>query len=228
MHPKILVIEDDKNIQKLLHINLSEEQFQVFEAMDGVTGLNRAKELRPDAVVLDINLPKMSGIEVCKYLKSAPETKQIPVIMLTVRKEEVDKILGFEIGADDYVTKPFSPRELILRLRAVLRRKEEPVALPAKIEAGDIALDEARFEVRLGPKPVPLTAREFKLLKFFLLNRERLLSREALLHSVWGYASDVDTRTVDAHIKSLRKKLPSKKVKIQTIVGMGYKLTANV
>ena len=227
MQLKILIIEDDKNIQKLLHINFSQENFQVFQVTDGLSGLQKAGELKPDLIILDINLPKMNGIEVCKKIKSNERTRQIPVIMLTVKKQEIDRILGFELGADDYVTKPFSPRELILRVKAVLHRKEQQRVV-STITVGEILLNEDSFEVRVAGKSISLTAREFKLLKFFLLNKERLLSRETLLSNVWGYSSDIDTRTVDAHIKSLRKKLHTKKVKILTVIGMGYKLTDDI
>ena len=171
---KILTIEDDKNIQKLLSMNFSQEGFQVLQAFDGVDGLNKALELKPDLIILDINLPKMKGVEVCKKLKSNESTRHIPIIMLTVRKDEIDRIVGFEIGADDYVTKPFSVRELILRVEAVLRRKKEKKPR-SRIEAGEIVLDETSFEVTVNKKPLPLTATEFKLLRYFMFNKERIL-----------------------------------------------------
>lgn len=225
--PKILVIEDDKNIQKLLDINLGQEGFEVIKVFDGLQGLTRAEESRPDIIILDINLPKMKGTEVCKRLKQNSLTGRIPVIMLTVKKDEIDRVLGFEMGAEDYVTKPFSVRELMLRVNAVLRRKKDE-SREDKLSAGEIALDESSFEVEVNKKSVLLTATEFKLLKHFMLNKERILSREALLNNVWGYDSVIDTRTVDAHIKSLRKKLRTRKVKIVTIIGMGYKFTEHV
>ncbi|MBI5049934.1 MAG: response regulator [Nitrospirae bacterium] len=224
---QILIIEDDKNIQKLLHINLSQEGFRVIEAFDGIQGLARAEESKPDLIILDINLPKMKGVEVCRQLKINRLTSKIPVIMLTVKKDEIDRVLGFEVGADDYVTKPFSVRELILRVKAVLRRRKEEGS-ESRLSAGEIALDESSFEVKVNKKLVTLTATEFRLLKYFLINKERILSRDALLNNVWGYDSEIDTRTVDAHIKSLRKKLRTKAVKIATIIGMGYKFTENV
>ncbi len=224
---QILIIEDDKNIRKLLHINLNQEGFQVIEAFDGIQGLTKAEESKPDLIILDINLPKMKGIEVCRQLKINKLTSKIPVIMLTIKKDEIDRVLGFEVGADDYVTKPFSVRELILRVKAVLRRRKEE-GNEAGLFAGEIALDENNFEVKVNKKPVVLTATEFRLLKYFLINKERVLSRDALLNNVWGYDSEIDTRTVDAHIKFLRKKLPTRAVKIITIIGMGYKLTENV
>lgn len=227
MIPKILIIEDDKNIQRLLHINFGQEDFKIIQAFDGDQGLNKAEEIKPDLIILDIKLPKMNGVEVCKRLKSNKETRHIPIVILTVKKDEIDRVLGFEIGADDYVTKPFSPRELILRVKAILRRKEEQ-KVKSKIGAGEIELDESRFEIKVRNRPISLTATEFKLLKYFLLNKERVLSREALLNNVWEYDTEIDTRTVDAHIKSLRKKLPTKKVKILTVIGMGYKLTEDV
>lgn len=225
---KILTVEDDRNIQKLLSMNFSQEDFQVLQAFDGVDGLNKALEFMPDLIILDINLPKMDGVEVCKKLKGNEATRHIPIIMLTVRKDEIDRIVGFEIGADDYVTKPFSVRELILRVEAVLRRKKEKKTKRCRIEAGEIVLDEASFEVAVNKKPLSLTSTEFKLLRYFMLNKERVLSRDVLLSNVWGYDSEIDTRTVDAYVKSLRKKLRTKKVKIATLIGMGYKLTENV
>lgn len=225
--PKILIIEDDKSIRKLLCINFSQEGFQIIEALDGVQGLTKAEESKPDLIILDINLPKMKGLEVCRQLKINSLTGKIPIIMLTVKKNEIDRVLGFEVGADDYVTKPFSVRELILRVKAVLRRRKEEGS-KVRLFAGEIVLDESSFEVRVNKKPVTLTAMEFRLLKHFLLNKELVLSREALLNNVWGYDSDIDTRTVDAHIKSLRKKLLTRAVKIITIIGMGYKITEHV
>lgn len=224
---QILIIEDDKNIQKLLHINLSQEGFHVMGAFDGIQGLTKAEESKPDLIILDINLPKMKGMEVCRQLKINKLTSKIPVIMLTVKKDEIDRVLGFEVGADDYVTKPFSVRELILRVQAVLRRRKEEGS-ETRLFAGEITLDESSFEVKVNKKLVMLTATEFRLLKYFLINKERILSRDALLNNVWGYDSEIDTRTVDAHIKSLRKKLSTKAVKIATIIGMGYKFTENV
>ncbi len=224
---QILIIEDDRNIQKLLHINLNQEGFRVIEAFDGIQGLAKAEESKPDLIILDINLPRMRGVEVCRQLKINRLTGKIPIIMLTVKKDEIDRVLGFEVGADDYVTKPFSVRELILRVRAVLRRRKEEGG-EARLSAGEIALDESSFEVKVNKKIVTLTATEFRLLKYFLINKERILSRDTLLNNVWGYDSEIDTRTVDAHIKSLRKKLRTKAVKISTIIGMGYKFTENV
>lgn len=225
---KILIVEDNKNIQKLLELNLKDAGFEVVPAFDGKTGLDKARQLKPGLIILDINLPGINGIEVCKQLKAESLTKNIPLIILTVKKDEIDRVLGFELGADDYVTKPFSPRELILRIKAVLRRREESALGGNMIEAGDIILDEGTFEVRVGSKTSALTSTEFKLLKYFMLNKERLLERSSLLRNVWGYNREIDSRTVDAHIKSLRKKIPSRKIKITTVIGRGYKLTANV
>lgn len=224
---KILVVEDNKDIQKLLRLNLTQENFEVIQAFDGGEGLSLAQESSPDLIILDINLPKISGIELCRQLKSNPALRHIPILILTVRKEEVDRIIGFELGADDYVTKPFSPRELILRMKAILRRQAKSQGA-LRLEAGDISLDEGSFEVRVAGKVKPLTSTEFKLLKYLILNKGRLLSRENLLHNVWGYNFEIDSRTVDAHIKSLRRKIPSRKIKIATVIGMGYKLTEDV
>lgn len=224
---KILVVEDNKDIQKLLRLNLTQENFEVIPAFDAEEGLSLAKESSPDLIILDVNLPKINGIELCRQLKSSPILRHIPILILTVRKEEVDRIIGFELGADDYVTKPFSPRELILRIKAILRRQERPQG-HLRLEAGDISLDENSFEVKVAGKLKSLTSTEFKLLKYLILNKGRLLSRENLLRNVWGYNFEIDSRTVDAHIKSLRRKIPSRKIRIITIIGRGYKLTANV
>lgn len=224
---KILVVEDNKDIQKLLRLNLTQENFEVIPAFDAEEGLSLAQESSPDLIILDINLPKINGIELCRQLKSNPALRHIPILILTVRKEEVDRIIGFELGADDYVTKPFSPRELILRIKAILRRQAKPQGA-LRLEAGDISLDENSFEVKVAGRTKPLTSTEFKLLKYLILNKERLLSRENLLHNVWGYNFEIDSRTVDAHIKSLRRKIPSRKIKIATVIGMGYKLTEYV
>ncbi|MEK6564484.1 MAG: response regulator transcription factor [Candidatus Omnitrophota bacterium] len=224
---KILVVEDNKDIQKLLRLNLIQENFEVIQAFDGEEGLSLAKESSPDLILLDINLPKINGIELCRQLKSNPALRHIPILILTVRKEEVDRIIGFELGAEDYVAKPFSPRELILRIKAILRRQDKPQGF-LRLEAGDLSLDENSFEVKVAGKVKPLTSTEFKLLKYLMLNKGRLLSRENLLHNVWGYNHEIDSRTVDAHIKSLRRKIPSRKVKIATIIGMGYKLSEDV
>lgn len=221
MAQHLLIIEDDKNIQKFLYLNLTEAGFKVLQAFNGKEGLEKAVSQKPDLIILDINLPGLNGMDVCRELKGRESTKYIPIIMLTVRKDEIDRVAGFEVGADDYVTKPFSPRELVLRVKAVLRRKDQPTV---KHKVGNIILDESRFEVKIGNRPVALTSTEFKLLKYFILNKGRLISRQTLLNNVWDYPSEIETRTVDAHIKSLRKKLDSKKVRIATIIGMGYKL----
>ncbi|MCB1196394.1 response regulator transcription factor [bacterium] len=223
---KILVIEDEENIQKLLYLNLTHEKFEVVQSFDGRDGLEKARTHVPDLIILDINLPSIDGIQVCKNLKQNERTRHIPVIMLSVRKEEIDRILGFEIGADDYVTKPFSPRELLLRVKAVLKRgngEKQPFCT-----VGDVFLDESSFEVTAAGKPVILTPKEFYLLKYLMRNKGRVVSRDALLTHIWGYTTDVETRTIDAHVKSLRKKIISDTIAIKTVVGMGYKLTENV
>lgn len=224
---KILVVEDNKDIQKLLAINLAQENFEVIQAFDGEEGLSLVKKSGPDLIILDINLPRINGIELCRQLKSSPALKHIPVLILTVRKEEVDRVTGFELGADDYVAKPFSPRELILRIKAILRRRNQPQG-SLSLKAGDISLDENSFEVRVSGRLKALTSTEFKLLKYLILSKGRLLSRENLLRNVWGYNFEIDSRTVDAHIKSLRRKIPSRKARIVTVIGMGYKLTEDV
>ena len=221
---KILVIEDEKDVADLLALNLRKAGFRISVAADGVNGLQKAREDRPDFIVLDLMLPGMPGLEVCKILRSDPFTSEIPILMLTAKAEEVDRIVGLEFGADDYVTKPFSPREIGLRIRAILRRGEPPAD---SLAAGPIWMDPARHEVRVDGKPVHLTSLEFKLLRTLLQRRGRVQDRDRLLNEVWGYESVIDTRTVDTHVRRLREKLGSVGDYIETIRGFGYRFRAN-
>jgi DNA-binding response OmpR family regulator len=223
----ILIVEDEKDVVDLLALNLRRAGgFVISTASDGVTGLNKARKEKPDFVILDLMLPKMPGLEVCKILKSDPASRQIPILMLTAKAEEIDRIVGLEFGADDYVTKPFSPREVILRIRAILRRGE---ATPAdeRLTAGPITIDPARHEVSVGGKRVNLTSIEFKLLRTLMQRRGRVQERDRLLNDVWGYESIIDTRTVDTHVRRLREKLGKAGDAIETVRGFGYRLREN-
>ena len=221
---KILIIEDEGDVADLLTLNLRKADFRTSTAADGASGLHKARDDRPDFIVLDLMLPKMSGLEVCKILKSDTATSQTPILMLTAKAEEIDRIVGLEFGADDYVTKPFSPREIVLRIRAILRRGEKP---EERIHAGPISIDPARHEVRVNGKQVRLTSLEFKLLRTLMQRRGRVQDRDRLLNEVWGYESVIDTRTVDTHVRRLREKLGKAGDVIETVRGFGYRLREN-
>lgn len=192
-------------------------------AADGATALSLARQELPDVIILDLMLPKMSGLEICRSLKASPATANIAILMLTAKADEIDRIVGLELGADDYVTKPFSPREVILRTRAIFRRG--PAETPEeKISVGSISIDISRHEVLIGKKPIQLTSVEFKLLAMLVQRRGRVQSRDSLLSEVWGYAAAIDTRTVDTHIRRLRKKLDKAGNAIETVRGFGYRI----
>jgi phosphate regulon transcriptional regulator PhoB len=224
MQHKILVVEDEADVLDLLLINLRAAGFAVVVAEDGAAALTKARSEMPALIVLDVMLPKMSGLEICKVLKSEAATKNIPVIMLTAKAEEVDKIVGLELGADDYVTKPFSPRELILRINRSLRRGKREAPAVERLEIGDLVLDHARHEVTVKKQPVELTATEFKLLALLMDRRGRVQGRDRLLNDVWGYESVIDTRTVDTHVRRLREKLGPLANYIETVRGVGYRI----
>jgi phosphate regulon transcriptional regulator PhoB len=228
MSQKILVIDDEPDVLDLVTMNLRAAGYQTVTADNGATGLAKAKSEAPQLILLDLMLPQMSGIEVCKALKKELITHQIPVIMLTAKSEEVDKIVGFEIGADDYVTKPFSPRELILRIQSVLRRGKEKTPITEKLKIGDLALDHGKHEVLLKGKPVDLTATEFKLLAILMERKGRVQGRDRLLNDVWGYESVIDTRTVDTHVRRLREKIGRCADYIETVRGVGYRISDNI
>ena len=217
----ILVVDDEKNIVQLARLYLGNEGFQVEEAYDGRQALDKARSVSPDLIVLDIMMPEMDGISVCKELR---KTSNVPVIILTARDDDVDKIVGLEVGADDYVTKPFNPRELVARVKAVLRRTQNSVSPDAVLEVGDIKLDPARREVWVAGKPVTLRAKEFDLLTAFMRHEGLVLDRERLLSLVWGQDFYGDTRTIDVHVAWLREKLNGAKARVQTVWGVGYKL----
>ena len=220
---RILIVEDEKDVVDLLTLNLRKAGgFVVSTATDGAAGLAKAREEKPDFIILDLMLPKMPGLEVCKILKTDPATRHIPILMLTARAEEVDRIVGLEFGADDYVTKPFSPREVTLRIKAILRRGAAEQS-EGPITAGTITIDPARHRVRAANKDVDLTSIEFRLLRMLMQRRGRVQERDRLLNEVWGYESVIDTRTVDTHIRRLREKLGKAGDQIETVRGFGYR-----
>ncbi|MEY2541297.1 MAG: two-component system, OmpR family, alkaline phosphatase synthesis response regulator PhoP [Verrucomicrobiota bacterium] len=219
----ILIVEDERDVVDLLTLNLRKAGgFLVSTASDGVAGLNKARAEKPMFIILDLMLPKMPGLEVCKILKSDSATQHIPILMLTAKAEEIDRIVGLEFGADDYVTKPFSPREVILRIQAILRRGE--VKEGERLTAGPITIDPARHQVSVAGKRVNLTTIEFKLLRTLVQRRGRVQERDRLLNEVWGYESVIDTRTVDTHVRRLREKLGKAGNVIETVRGFGYRL----
>lgn len=219
----ILIVEDERDVVDLLTLNLRKAGgFTISTAADGAAGLHKARTERPGFVILDLMLPKMSGLEVCKILKSDPGTRQIPIMMLTAKAEEIDRIVGLEFGADDYVTKPFSPREVVLRIQAIMRRGEVS-SEQERLTAGPIVVDPARHQVSVAGKPVHLTSIEFKLLRTLLQRRGRVQARDRLLNDVWGYESMIDTRTVDTHVRRLREKLGKAGDAIETVRSFGYR-----
>ena len=219
----ILIIDDEQDVVDLLTLNLRRAGgFQISSATDGLTGLERAREQKPALIILDLMLPGMSGLEVCKVLKSSRETRDIAVLMLTAKAEEIDRVLGLEFGADDYVVKPFSPREVILRIGAILRRGDTP-AEQGEVVVDSIRMDPSRHRVWVEGKLVHLTSIEFKLLQTLIARRGRVQSRDRLLNEVWGYESMIDTRTVDTHIRRLRAKLGKSGDSVETVRSFGYR-----
>ena len=219
----VLIVDDEADVVDLVRYKLRAAGFTVLEAHDGLQALASAREHRPDAVVLDLMLPQMSGEEVCRQLKSDPDTAAIPVLMLTAKGQPAERIAGLEIGADDYITKPFSPRELVLRVEAVLRRVLSAEKRREQEPVDDFLIDRGSFEISLQGRRLELTTTEFKLLCLLLERRGRVQSRETLLFDVWGYTNAMDTRTVDTHIRRLREKLGSHAGRIETLRGEGYR-----
>jgi two-component system, OmpR family, phosphate regulon response regulator PhoB len=220
----ILIIEDEKDLAELVSYNLEREGYRTVIATDGTAGLEAAGRERPHLILLDLMLPGLMGTEVCRILKKQEKTASIPVIMLTARGEEVDRVVGFEIGADDYVVKPFSLRELLLRVKAVLRRGTEAASTRQVMVNGPLAVDPETCTVTVEGAEVPLTALEFKLLMNLAERLGRVQSRDLLLRDVWGYSYTGDTRTVDTHVTRLRMKLGSAGDLIRTVRGFGYKM----
>lgn len=225
MQHKILVVDDETDVLDMLVINLRAGGFNVIAVEDGAAALVKARTESPALIVLDLMLPRMSGLEVCKVLKSDIATRHIPIIMLTAKAEEVDKIVGLELGADDYITKPFSPRELILRINRSLRRGKDKSPSVEKMVIGELVLDHTRHEVLVKNQPVELTATEFRLLALLMERRGRVQGRDRLLNDVWGYESVIDTRTVDTHVRRLREKLGTLATYIETVRGVGYRIS---
>ena len=219
---KILIVEDDRDIVEMVEYNLREEGYATVSALNGEDGVNSARKERPDLIILDIMLPVMDGFEVCRALKSDEATARIPIIILSAKSQETDKVVGLELGADDYVTKPFSPRELIARIRAIMRRGAEQQA-GSILEKGDIIIDSAKHKVIVGGEEIQLTTTEFKLLEYMARRPGVVMSRYQILDSVSGDDAVVCDRTVDAHVKSLRHKLGKAKDYIETVRGAGYR-----
>ncbi len=220
---RILVIEDEKDLQKVLEFNLRQAGHEALSALDGSEGLRIARERSPELVILDLMLPGIPGTEVCKSLKRDPRTQGIPVLMLTAKGEEVDRIVGFELGADDYVVKPFSVRELLLRVDAVLRRTRTEQASRPPIQFGRLRVDSEAHRAFVDGEEVELTAIEFDLLLTLYDRKNRVQSRTSLLDDVWGIEADITTRTVDTHVKRLREKLGPAGRYIETVRGVGYR-----
>ena len=223
---KILVVEDEKDLAELITFNLEREGYQTTLAYDGLAGLDAAGRVRPDLIILDLMLPGLLGTEVCKMLKGSGKTAGIPVLMLTAKGEEIDKVVGFEVGAEDYVVKPFSTRELLLRVKALLRRVAMSSTPDAVIKVGPVTIDSERHLVSVNGSEVAFTMTEFKLLLTLVQRLGRLQSREVLLRDVWGYNFVEDTRTVDTHITRLRTKMGEAGEMIKTVRGFGYKMEA--
>ncbi|MFZ5898291.1 MAG: response regulator [Bacillota bacterium] len=229
MTRRVLVVDDEKSIVRLVTFNLEKEGFVTFKAHDGEEALRIVREEKPDLVILDIMLPRIDGFEVCKRIRQ--ESVQTAIIMLTAKDQEIDTVLGLELGADDYITKPFSPRELVARVKAVLRRtvpKEEYVR-SSETRIGGLVINSDSYEVTVDGKPVELTPKEFELLDFLARNAGRVMTRDALLNNIWGYSYAGDTRIVDVHVSHLREKIesnPKNPVYIKTVRGVGYKFRA--
>jgi two-component system alkaline phosphatase synthesis response regulator PhoP len=225
---KILVVEDEPDIRKLVNYNLAQERFKVIEAEDGEQALRIIQRDKPHLVVLDLMLPGLSGVEVCKILREREETAKLPILMLTAKAGEADRVVGLEMGADDYLSKPFSPRELVARVRAILRRANGSATkeIPPAYDKGGLKIDFSTYEVFARGKAVKLTLKEFELLRFLVQNPNRVLSRDQLLDRVWGGETFVTPRTVDVHIRRLRKAIEkddSRPKWILTLRGVGYK-----
>jgi DNA-binding response OmpR family regulator len=220
---KILVVDDEPEAVELLEFNLQQAGFDVLTAGDGAAALKRARAASPGLIVLDLMLPEVDGLEVCKMLRRDPVTAAIPIVMVTAKAAEIDRILGLELGADDYVTKPFSPRELVLRVKKILQRGRAAADESGVYKFGELVIDTPRHSVCRRGKNIELTATEFKLLVLLAQRRGRVQSREQLLRDVWEYNSLIDTRTVDTHVRRLREKLGSAAKYLDTVRGVGYR-----
>jgi DNA-binding response OmpR family regulator len=222
----VLIIEDEPDVLDLLRLHLRKEGFSVLEAVDGIQALKMARAKLPTAIVLDLMIPEMRGEDVCRQLKAREATAKIPVLMLTAKARPEDRVAGLELGADDYLTKPFSPRELVLRLR-LLVQKARASGVGEKLRVGPFELDRGTFEVRLAGRKLDLTGLEFKLLVTLMESRGQVLSRETLLRDVWGYRNLSNSRTVDTHVRRLRAKLKPHDARLDTVHGEGYVFRAD-
>ena len=225
MSQKIYIVEDEPDIRETLKYNFSNEGFEVFTAPDGEEALSNIKKVLPDVLILDLMLPGVSGLDVCKSIRTDDDIRDMSIIMLTAKGEEIDRVIGFELGADDYVTKPFSVRELILRVKVLLKKQRESLVENKLVTFGPIRIDLDAHELKINDKEIVLTALEFKLLQHLVKRKGRVQTREQLLGDVWGYSAEVTTRTVDTHIKRLREKLGNTSDYIQTIRGVGYRFS---
>ena len=221
--PRILIIEDERDLTDVLSYNLQREGYEPITLHDGREGLRKAQTLLPDLILLDIMLPSLSGLEVCRELRAGEKTRGIPIIMLTAKAEETDQIVGFSLGADDYVTKPFSVKVLLQRIKVLLRRRDQPPDTAAVVEHLHVRLDRARHQVTVEGKPIDLTPTEFRLLECLLRQPGRVFSRPQLMDTAIGQGSIVLERTIDVHIKSLRKKLGKAGDWVETVRGIGYR-----
>ncbi len=228
MRPKILVVDDEPEAVELVEFNLKQAGYDVISAADGAEALKKARQVLPSLIVLDLMLPEVDGLEVCKMLRRDPATAGLPIIMLTAKAAEIDRILGLELGADDYLTKPFSPRELVLRIKKILQRGAAAEDEAQALKFGDLLIDPPRHLVSWKGKPIELTATEFKLLTLLAQRRGRVQSRDQLLRDVWEYNSLVDTRTVDTHMRRLRDKLGAAGKYLDTVRGVGYRFVENL
>ena len=226
MADTVLIVDDEQDVLDLLVYNLQKGGYKTNCARDGAAALQKARDETPALIILDLMLPQLDGTEVCRQLRADSKTAHIPIIMLTAKAEEVDRVVGLELGADDYVTKPFSPREMVLRVKTVLRRASGK-AVPAEVlKFDDLTVDIGKHEVSHKGKVIELTVTEFKLLATLMERRGRVQSRDRLLTDVWGYEGDVDTRTVDTHMRRLREKLGKAADYVETVRGVGYRFTA--
>jgi two-component system phosphate regulon response regulator PhoB len=223
---KILVVDDEPDAVELVEFNLKNAGFEVITAGDGAEAIKKARAALPDLVILDVMIPEVDGLEVCKLLRRDAVTSGIPILMLTAKAAEIDRVLGLELGADDYVTKPFSPRELMLRVKGLLRRREATEVKTERMEVGDLVLDVPTHTVTVNDKRIDLTATEFKLLTILAQRRGRVQSRDQLLKDVWEYDNVIDTRTVDTHMRRLREKLGKAAKHLDTVRGVGYRFVA--
>lgn len=228
MQSHVLIVEDERDLERVLSYNFRQAGFDVVSAMNGETALRAVKEEKFDLILLDLMLPDIPGTEVCRRLKQNPQTSAIPVIMVTAKGEEVDRVVGFELGADDYVVKPFSVRELVLRARAILRRSESSTATEEKLEFGKLRVDRGAHRAWVEEQEIALTALEFRLLMMLYDRRGRVLTRDLLLDEVWGSHVDVTARNVDTHVKRVREKLGQAGDYIETVRGVGYRFRAEI